>query len=102
MIRRASKYGKGNYWWGCPNFPECRITSAEHPDGSLMSTPADQGLKELRKEAHRQLEKVFGSWYGKDAKKRMYDWLKVNSEKGHIGLMNEQEVKAVIAKLNAD
>lgn len=101
MIRRESKYGKGNYWWGCSNFPKCRITSAEHPDGTLMSTPADQHLKKLRREAHDICEQIWGEWgkMSKSEKKGMYMWMKQNTAKGHIGLMDETELKDLMSKL---
>jgi len=101
MIRRESKFTKNAFWWGCSNYPDCRYTSAEHPDGSMMSTPADKPLKELRQKAHKKLEDIFGEWYSKDAKKQMYDWLSAHTEKGHIGMMNETEVKEVLIKLAA-
>ena len=64
-----------------------------------MSTPADQELKNLRRKAHQLLEKTFGKWYDKEAKKMMYEWLEVNTAKGHIGLMDKNEVEEVIAIL---
>ncbi len=102
MIRRKSKFGKG-HWWGCSNFPQCRITSAEHPGGKMMSTPADQELKDLRRQAHKIAEGVWGKWYQleRDAKEAMYFWLKNNTTSGHIGLMSKVEVLATIEKLES-
>ncbi len=99
MIRRPSKFGKEHYWWGCSNYPDCKITSAEHPDGTMMSTPADQATKDLRKEIHKLAEKLFGEWYDKDARKQMYEWLKANTKTGHIGLMGKSELQELKLKL---
>ena len=101
MTRRPSTFTKGAHWWGCPNFPVCRITSAEHPDGTLMSTPADEELKMLRKKAHFIAERIWGNWYdmAKDAKEAMYFWLKHNTRTGHIGKMGKAEVLNTIEKL---
>ena len=100
MVKRPSKFNKG-YWWGCPNFPVCRITSAEHPDGRILSTPADSDLKALRQKAHILAEKIWGEWYKmeKSAKESMYFWLENNTVSGHIGLMNKDEVLDTIKKL---
>lgn len=99
MVRRKSKFN-GGYWWGCSNYPECKITSAEHPDGSMLSTPADQEIKDLRKEAHRLSEKIWGDWESPRCKKReMYDWLKHNTKTGHFGKMDKAELISTIAKL---
>lgn len=100
MVRRKSKFGD-NFWWGCSNYPECKITSAEHPDGRLMSTPADPILKTLRMRVHSLLEEVFGNWNDKTAKNNMYAWLKDNTKSGHIGLMDKDEVLDTITKLKA-
>ena len=103
MIKRPSKFKKNTYWWGCPNYPKCKVTSAEHPDGTIMSTPADQDLKNLRMKAHRLAEKIWGEWYemNKDAKESMYSWLKENTKSGHIGKMSKNEILELIEKLKA-
>jgi len=99
MIRRKSKYGKG-FWWGCKNYPDCKITSAEHPDGSVMSTPADQETKDLRSKAHRISEGIWGKWDSPKCQKReMYNWLEHNTKSGHFGKMDKEELKTTIEKL---
>jgi len=99
MIRRKSKFSN-SYWWGCPNYPQCKITSAEHPDGTLMSTPVDQETKDLRMQAHKLCEKWFGEWESKSCdKKGMYEFLKHNTKSGHIGKMDKVELKQLILKL---
>lgn len=98
MVKRRSKFGN-NYWYGCPRYPECHITCAEHPDGKLMSTPADVTLKALRMRAHDLLEEIFGDWDDKQVRIEIYKWLKSNSFTGHIGLMEKNEVLDTITKL---
>lgn len=98
MIRRKSKFGD-NYWWGCSGWPKCQVKCSEHPDGSMMSTPAGPELQELRKRAHALMEQVFGDWYNKDAKNRMYAWLKTKTKSGHIGHATEDELVKVIKLL---
>ena len=100
MVRRKSKFGE-NYWWGCPNYPKCTVTAAEHPDGTPMSLPADQETKDLRKEAHRLSEKMWGAWNSPRCKKQeMYSWLENNTVEGHIGKMSKESLHALIKKLN--
>lgn len=100
MVRRLSKFGKGSYWWGCSGYPECKWTAAEHPDGTMMSTPAGPELKELRTQAHRWAEQLWGNWDSPKCKKNeMYDWLKANTKSGHIGMMDKEEVLSTIEKL---
>jgi hypothetical protein len=66
-----------------------------------MSTPANKELKALRIKAHRLCEDIFGKWesIGKEGKKPMYAWLAKNTSKGHIGLLDEQELAILIKKL---
>jgi ssDNA-binding Zn-finger/Zn-ribbon topoisomerase 1 len=99
MIRKASKFRNG-FWWGCSNYPRCKITMAEHPDGTAMSTPADQETKELRIKAHELCAKWFGEWESKKCdKKGMYEFLKHNTKSGHIGKMDKAELVGLIDKL---
>ena len=101
MIRRKSKFNN-SYWWGCVNFPKCGVTSVEHPNGSIMSIPADKELKALKIKTHRLLEQKFGDWEDKTVKKKMYKWLKDNTVKGHIGLMDEKEVTDTIKMIESE
>ena len=64
-----------------------------HPDGSLMSTVADQETISLRIKAHNIAR---GIWDNKGA---MYLWMSQNTAKGHIGKMHEPELKKLIKKL---
>ena len=99
MIRRPSKFSK-SFWWGCPKYPACKFTAAEHPDGSVMSTPANEEVKALRTKAHRIAEEIWGKWDSRKCKKtEMYDWLKYNSKSGHFGLMQKDELTKTIEKL---
>ena len=101
MIRRKSKFGKDAYWWGCSGYPKCTVTCAEHPDGTQMSTPADYKTKALRITAHQLCDKIWGKWKSKDCdKKGMYDWLKLNTNTGHIGQLHYNELVRLIEKLN--
>lgn len=100
MTRRKSKFGKGNYWWGCTGWPKCSVTSSEHPDGSMMSTPADSNTKTLRRSAHDLCDKIWGKWdSGNCDKKAMYAWLKENTRTGHIGKLSKKELTILIKKL---
>ena len=90
MIRRKSKFNSG-YWHGCSNYPKCKITWAENPDSTMLSTPADEEVKKLRKEAHMISEEIWGKWESYKCKKReMYDWLKYNTTTGHFGKMEKE------------
>lgn len=99
MIRRKSKYGN-KYWWGCANYPRCVMTAAEHPDGTLASTPCDAETKRLREQGHRLAEDIWGKWNSRTCKKQeMYDWLKHNTKTGHFGHMMREELLTTIEKL---
>lgn len=98
MVRRKSNFGN-NYWYGCPKYPECHVSCAEHPNGKLMSTPADAILKALRMRAHDLLVEVFGDWEKKEVRTEIYIWLKDNSKSKHIGLMGKDEILDTITKL---
>ncbi len=99
MIRRRSQFNSG-YWWGCSGYPACTISSAENPDGSMMSTPADYKLKSLRVSAHKLCEGIWGEWNSPDCDKdSMYDWLKSHTRTGHIGTLNYEETEDLIALL---
>lgn len=98
MIRRKSKY-KDSYWWGCSNYPNCDVTSTEHPDGTPADYPAGKEIKKLRRRAHELMEAVFGSWYDKRAKSDMYSWIKTQTKSGHIGHATEEELVKVIRLL---
>lgn len=99
MVKRKSSFSKG-WWYGCPNFPRCRITAALHPDGTLMSTPADETVKILRIQCHALCEKIWGKW--KDPftdKVAMYEWMKHNTRTGHIGLLRKEELFDLLKRL---
>jgi ssDNA-binding Zn-finger/Zn-ribbon topoisomerase 1 len=97
MIRRKNEFGKDAYWWGCTGWPRCTVTCAEHPDGTLMSTPADFLTKALRRSAHELCDKIWGQWRSPNCdKKAMYDWLKANTRTGHIGLLTYSELEKLI------
>lgn len=103
MIRRKSNYGD-NYWYGCPNFPKCEISASEHPDGSIMSYPADKETKQKRTYAHNLMKRVFGEWTNKEARNQMYDWLeelkgKQTISESHIGKIEGEDLDKVIRLL---
>ena len=99
MIRRKSKFSN-SYWWGCSNFPDCKVTCAEHPDGTLASTPCTEEDKRLRQEAHKTAEDIWGKWESRKCKKReMYYWLEHNTKSKHIGHMNKDELIKTISDL---
>lgn len=93
MIKRKNKFGD-SYWWGCRNFPVCRITCAEHPNGTMMSLPALKEVKRFRIKAHALAKKI----WGKD-KREMYRWIGKNTESNHFGLMGEEEILITIQKM---
>ena len=101
IVRKPSKFKENVFWWGCPNWPACPATAAEHPDGTLASTPATKEVKELRQTAHREAERIWGLWSNTSSgqKRKMYVWLKENSKSGHFGLMDKEELIEVIQKL---
>ena len=99
MVRRLSKFNKNVHWWGCTGWPKCTVTWTEHPDGSLMSTPADYKVKALRMTAHKLCDRIWGAWNSGCDKIAMYDWLKKNTRTGHIGKSSKRELEKLISKL---
>lgn len=99
MRKKKSKFGN-NYWYGCPNFPSCKVTCADHPDGTTLSYPADEETKQLRMKAHQVAEHIWGKWDSPKCKKReMYNWMERNTIAGHIGKMEKEELLLTIRKL---
>lgn len=100
MKRRPSMFKPHVFWWGCTGYPECKVIASEHPDGTLMSTPANEELKKLRMRAHDIAGKIWGAWDSRYCRKReMYEWMALNTKSGHIGKMDEAECKELIEKL---
>ena len=97
MRLRPSKFNKGS-WYGCSNFPKCKITSALHPDGTLLSTPADNKVKILRIQCHALADRLWGKGTKCD-KQAMYYWLKKNTRTGHIGLLEKDELFMLLKKI---
>jgi len=99
MIRRKSNWGN-NFWWGCPNYPKCKVKANEHPNGELMSYPAGEITRELRINAHMLCDSIWGSTRdSQEAKARTYRWLKKNTPTGHIGKLNDSQLCILIGKL---
>ncbi len=100
MILRPSKFGKDKKWYGCRNYPECDVTAALHPDGTLLSTPADKVVKLLRIQCHAIAGKIWGELGTEYCdKKAMYDYLKANTRTGHIGHLTKPELFILLKKL---
>ena len=96
MVKMESRFGK-NFWYGCPCFPFCDITCAEHPDGALMSIPADKKTKGLRRKAHQLGFLIWGK--SKSGRKKMYRWLKNQTDTGHFGKMELDELLYALDKM---
>lgn len=94
MIRKKSKFAD-TFWWGCPNFPKCTVTASEHPNGAIMSYPADKETKALRTKAHEMCDIVF-----EGDKQAMYNFLKENTKSQHIGHMYRDELERLIEQLD--
>lgn len=105
-LRRTTKFrlkdGQARVFYGCSNFPVCKGAVGSHPDGTPF-IPVDDETKKLRQEAHRIAELIWGEWASitKEQKFKMYSWLKENSQAGHIGQMEKQELIILIEKLNS-
>lgn len=95
----TTKDGKPRKFWGCSRFPECRSIHGAHPDGKPLGIPATKEVKALRSELHRACEKIWGPWNDAD-KVGMYAWLKENTQSGHIGMMQREELEETIWKVN--
>ena len=91
---------KGRYglYYRCLRYPKCKANHSAFSNGDPMGFPADRKTRQKRIKLHKLLKRV---WNDKDLKerKKMYDWLKQNSENGHVSLMNWEEVNQVIKKI---
>lgn len=96
MVLKKSKFG---LFYGCTGYPECKTSHGAHPDGSPLGIPADKETRELRVKAHDILEKIF-NYKDKQGRNRMYSWLKENTSKGHISMLDKTELVKLIEVLN--
>ncbi len=69
--------------------PSCRRTAATHPDGSLMSTPADGELRSLRRGVHKLLDRKFLD------KRQQYAWLRRWAKEEHVGFLDKEECRRI-------
>jgi ssDNA-binding Zn-finger/Zn-ribbon topoisomerase 1 len=88
------KNGEPRKFYGCSRFPLCTSTHGAHPDGRPLGIPVTQKIKTLRVKVHFMCNQVWGNWNDIDSrvKREMYNWMKENAPKTHIGEMNEEEL----------
>lgn len=102
LLRQTKKftYGDGTprKFYGCSNFPKCKLTHGAHPDGRPLGFPATQEVKDLRHELHLLAASVW-DWNDRAQKAKMYQWIKKNSKVGHIAEMDLEELHIVRIKL---
>lgn len=83
------KNGNPRKFYGCSNYPKCKATHGAHPDGSPLGHPADRETKDARIRLHTAIDPLFPS------KREMYQWLKANAPKEHIGDMTLAEIEKI-------
>lgn len=85
ILRQTQKFktkdGKPSKFYGCSKWPECKATHGAHPNGEPLGVPADLETKQLRMEAHKLCEKIWGEWA---------------MMSGHISKMDKHELKVLI------
>lgn len=98
LLLRGSKYG---LFWGCNNFPDCKVIHGAHPNGKPLGVPARQEVRNLRHKAHKELEKYFGKWkkISSEQKEKMYNWIKKHCEKNHIAEMGSDDISNLFDEL---
>lgn len=98
MKLRDSAYG---LFYGCSRFPECKATHGAHPDGKPLGIPGDKETRVLRSYLHILL---CGFWdYSRVAERsKMYSWLEENASKGHISMLQKDELKSLIKRIERD
>jgi hypothetical protein len=79
-------------YWVCH---KCGRTAATHPDGRLMSLPADGETRKLRLQVHRALEKHFL------VMGEAYRWLKKHAGEEHVGFLDRAGCEKVLQLLGA-
>ena len=91
-LRETDKYkygnGKPRKFYGCSRFPDCKGTHGAHPDGKPLGIPADVETKVARNNLHKVMEAIWGN--PQKGKRPMYQWLKENAPKEHIGAMVDE------------
>ena len=106
VLRQTTKYttkdGQPRKFYGCSGYPKCRSTHGAHPNGTPLGFPATTEVKQLRMQAHKEAERVWGAWNSSTCDKRsMYDWMRKNTVSQHIGKMDKNELINLIYKLRA-
>ena len=100
-LRETDKYkygnGKPRKFYGCSRFPDCKGTHGAHPDGKPLGIPADVETKVARNNLHKVMEAIWGN--PQKGKRPMYQWLKENAPKEHIGEMTLDEIEKTEALL---
>lgn len=95
VLRETKKYtyknGVARKFFGCVRFPDCTATHGAHPDGKPLGVPADSDTKMARIELHDVCRKIWGE--PKRGKRPMYEWLKKNALKEHIGEMSLDDIE---------
>ena len=85
--------------YSCSKWPNCDGTHGAHPNGDPMGIPANKKVRELRETVYQQLNLIWNYKF-KPERNQMYQWIKQNCKKEHIGEMNEAELKDLIKKVN--
>lgn len=83
----------------CSNYPECDAYVRVHPGTNIpVGTMANRRLRELRKQAHREFDKLYKS--GTMTKQEAYYWLaymiSAPLSQAHIGYLGEYYCEVVI------
>ncbi len=95
MVLLEGKYGK---FYGCSKYPKCKETHGAHPNGEPLGTPATSEIRSLRIVAHQELGRIWKYSVNKERRK-MYKWLKQNTESGHVSMMGKDEIMDLLDKL---
>ena len=97
--------GRRKPFYRCVDHPECRGTHGAHPNGAPMGFPADTETRALRKQAHKELNRLFplvirrGREIGhKERSDRIYSWLRFKGY-GHISKMGSDRCQKLIDEL---
>lgn len=89
MTLKDSRYG---LFYGCTNYPGCKMTHGAHPNGKPLGKPACEVTRDLRHQVHLKFDRLYNSDVPEERRQRKneaYAFLRkhmgMTPEECHIG-----------------
>lgn len=101
VFHQTWKYRNGSrrIFYRCYKYPECSGFHGAHPNGAPLGKPGNKETRDLRKQVHAALDKVF-PWKTKKGRKATNRWLKKNGfGEGHVANMEAKELRKALREI---